>query len=508
MKITHKKTLLFFLLLIASIFNSYLFSQADYYRKTIHVTTKGQVIPLEQCYYNKLPRKESYDGITRFVVDNGVEFFIKLPEDIVVDEFSHDPNWGERSVLQGNMIKILGNGTLTLFFYNNKKELYFLYLHVNYKGVLQYKGQNAPEEIEVSEENENETLSVPNNSFAATLWSFSTNKSSGFTDFYESIVEGGHKPSFSLKIKDIIKSSLSKIDIVNGELIIKTDFVDYTSNAIYKDEKKEDIIAGGASSDFVILKIKNKAKRLDLSTEEVNFTNYGGSQTVEVATDHSYGYTVTKEKDCYWLDVVKEGNTIKINARSNGTASNLESFITVRSVGITKKIKVTMQASATQIDVGYTSLSFPVEGGSNDVSVVSNANWKVYSDVDWIKAHDNYFMLNSISLEVDKNLSGERIGHVIIEANGVKKTITIFQEGKPAVLDISTNSMVFNNGGELKEAKVNSNTNCDVTTDSKWLTINPKKGKGDDFIQIYAEPNESDLQRKAKVTISGGVSKG
>ena len=136
-------------------------SMAKDYGKTLEVTTLGQV--LNATEFILIEGAWSPDIITRVKVKNGVEFYIQLPINHQVFGFTN-------IVLIGDQIKVSNAGSLGFEFnYNGTK--YLVLSHVNYYGVLQYDGKDAPNEIIVTgEEDLEKEIYLPDGKFPGLRW--------------------------------------------------------------------------------------------------------------------------------------------------------------------------------------------------------------------------------------------------------------------------------------------------------------------------------------------------
>ena len=76
---------------------------------------------------------------------------------------------------------------------------------------------------------------------------------------------------------------------------------------------------------------------------------------------------------------------------------------------------------------------------------------------------------------------------------------------EPPILDVSTNTIMFEYQQESQTISVFSNVKWTVVTESgSWLDISPSSGKDDMEIIITAQPNESNNIRSTNIKILGG----
>ncbi len=161
------KNLKLFLAVLGILFS--LPAMAENYGKTLEVTTHGQVIQLEDLVLNPL---HAPTVLSRIKVKNGVEFSIQLPE-------NHQAELDASSVgiagIEGNQIHVVKAGSLG--FRVTKDNIRFDVLtHVNYFGVLQFNGSDAPGEIQVTSSNQHDLLTIPHGKFPGIVWFNSSNE--------------------------------------------------------------------------------------------------------------------------------------------------------------------------------------------------------------------------------------------------------------------------------------------------------------------------------------------
>lgn len=181
------------------------------YEKTLEVKTPDTTLQVSDLALTPLGQETI---LTRIKVKNGFNFFVELPENHQIDQL-------DGGVLEGNKIRVSSAGSLGFCFVLNQAT-YAVLAHVNYFGVLQFNGGDAPGMIEVTEGNEDSLLSVPSGKFPGIAW---------FNDSYEelSYVPRGTE---SVSLSDLLR---------DGNTAFKVRFVDGTSNDL------PDGSAGGVS---------------------------------------------------------------------------------------------------------------------------------------------------------------------------------------------------------------------------------------------------------------------
>lgn len=133
------------------------------YGTTLEVTTQGQVIQLEELVLNPL---HAPTVPSRIKVKNGVEFYIQLPTN---HQATLDASSTGIASIEGDQIHVFKAGSLG-FQLTKDNTRYDVLAHVNYFGVLQYAGGDAPGVIEVTGGNSSSEVYFPDGKFPAIRW--------------------------------------------------------------------------------------------------------------------------------------------------------------------------------------------------------------------------------------------------------------------------------------------------------------------------------------------------
>ena len=151
----------------------------------------------------------------------------------------------------------------------------------------------------------------------------------------------------------------------------------------------------------------------------------------------------------------------------------------------------------------------PAPALSLDVGVVSNGEWILSSDSDWITLSPGSGTDNdNFTVSVTQNNTGaERIGTVTVTGGGIERTLIVRQAA--AVLIISPEE-TWNVPPELtpdaasRDISVTSDVDWIVNTSATWIAVSPESGTGDGDFTISVNPNHTGVARTATVTVTGG----
>lgn len=125
-----------------------------------------------------------------------------------------------------------------------------------------------------------------------------------------------------------------------------------------------------------------------LSRSSVAFAQKGGTTTVAVATPSDWKVSCPDD----WVTLASEEGLLTISAASNTTDNVRNSKITVETAGDKQEIAVHQAFSWETVLLSTTAseeISLDSEGESVLFTVVSNGQWSVTSDADWVSVESD-----------------------------------------------------------------------------------------------------------------------
>ncbi|RRD68995.1 hypothetical protein, partial [Tannerella forsythia] len=108
------------------------------------VSINGGSVDVSQLYSNDITAPVNV--LSRIIVKNGAIFTINFPN-------GSNPSGVNGGVASGNTITVSEAGSVSFNYHKDGKEYYVL-IDVNYYGVLQYQGSDAPASIDVTLDNQ------------------------------------------------------------------------------------------------------------------------------------------------------------------------------------------------------------------------------------------------------------------------------------------------------------------------------------------------------------------
>ena len=241
--------------------------------------------------------------------------------------------------------------------------------------------------------------------------------------------------------------------------------------------------------------------KIELAQQSIEVEFESGTYSVQVTSPYSW----RAESDSEWL-VVKSATGIagtkelKFSVTRNEEESERDGTITLTnaSYNLVAEFYVIQKPFAPSFTVGTESLSFGVEGGSQEVVVTANFEYEIATSADWLSYENSE---NGITITAPAHVEAEeRTAEVVIsnEKYNIEKSIKVTQSAFVPELTLDKKEFNFEVGGG--NATVNVNTNIEFTASSSvdWITCTTI----DNSVEIVVAESGSISERTAEVVIS------
>ena len=241
--------------------------------------------------------------------------------------------------------------------------------------------------------------------------------------------------------------------------------------------------------------------KIELAQQSIEVEFESGTYSVQVTSPYSW----RAESDSEWL-VVKSATGIagtkelKFSVTRNEEESERDGTITLTnaSYNLVAEFYVIQKPFAPSFTVGTESLSFGVEGGSQEVVVTANFEYEIATSADWLSYENSE---NGITITAPAHGEAEeRTAEVVIsnEKYNIEKSIKVTQSAFVPELTLDKKEFNFEVGGG--NATVNVNTNIEFTASSSvdWITCTTI----DNSVEIVVAESGSISERTAEVVIS------
>ena len=115
----------------------------------------------------------------------------------------------------------------------------------------------------------------------------------------------------------------------------------------------------------------------------------------------------------------------------------------------------------------------------------------------------------TITIKCDPNTSTvARTGSITISGVGAaSKTISFTQAGLAPILNVTPDSLVFQDTGGTQQISIESNMTWTLSESLTFVSLSAKSGSNNTKIEVICQPNTSAVKRTGTMTLSGtGVS--
>ena len=155
-----------------------------------------------------------------------------------------------------------------------------------------------------------------------------------------------------------------------------------------------------------------------------------------------------------------------------------------------------------EITISPDELSFPVEGGKQEVAITANFEYKVSEKADWLSVKQTETGL-LVTAKESKNTS-ERSAYISIinEKYSITKTIDIVQEAWVPKIELAQQSVEVEFEPAEYEVAVTSPYSWVATTKNDWIVIESETGiTGEEVLRFSTKRNEEEKERKGTITL-------
>lgn len=226
----------------------------------------------------------------------------------------------------------------------------------------------------------------------------------------------------------------------------------------------------------------------ELILKDVTFDNGADSKVLTFRNEDLSNYAANSNQD--WCTAIIGESTITIRVLANDTYDDRTATITLADIkdGISSRTFTVTQAQAAGVVVNTKEYEMEMAGGEITVEVLSNVEYYVKSDVDWIKYVETRGLTSStVVLQAGKNNTGvKRSGtvRIINDETDEAEVIKITQSFNP-IYSVSPSSLSIDElGGEL-EVSVTSNIQVDTYPypGDNWVSTIGRETTEDGFVQ-------------------------
>ena len=231
----------------------------------------------------------------------------------------------------------------------------------------------------------------------------------------------------------------------------------------------------------------------------------------EVAVTSPYSWEATTKND--WIVVESETGIageekLKFTTLRNEEEKERKGTITLKNsdYNLVAELYVTQKAFVPAITIEPESLTFAVEGGTQEIAITANFEYEYSTNADWLtieKSEKGISVTVPNYVEVDERTAEITISN---EKYGISKVVNVTQRAFVPAITIEPESLAFAVEGGTQEIAITANFEYAYSFNADWLTIK----KSESGIKVTAKANANFEERTAEITISNekyGVSK-
>lgn len=163
-----------------------------------------------------------------------------------------------------------------------------------------------------------------------------------------------------------------------------------------------------------------------------------------------------------------------------------------------------------EVSVSRSSIEMPVNGGSEQVEIMSNTAWTISNKPLWITlTHENGKGDKTVTITATRNTEIEsRQALLLIQAGDAEASIQIIQAGRDAELKLNPTSLTFEaKSGDTKSFNISSDNAWTISHCPSWLTPSTQSGNSGsvDVTLTTSSANDTSEALKDSVVISDGT---
>ena len=198
-----------------------------------------------------------------------------------------------------------------------------------------------------------------------------------------------------------------------------------------------------------------------VDTDNLNFDAAGGEKFSEITANCDYDVTT----DVDWLTIERGPSGIKVIASSHVEVTERTANIIIASekYNLVHIIKVAQGAFVPILTISTENLTFDVEGDKCEVSVTSNIDFMVRTDVDWLTIQKGATVVKVTALSNDEESARTAKVEIYSEKYNIYRTVKVSQGAFEVLFAVEPTTMSFTSDGGTKSVTITANIDYQVT---------------------------------------------
>lgn len=253
---------------------------------------------------------------------------------------------------------------------------------------------------------------------------------------------------------------------VSNGVSVTASFYDIT-----EDRTAEITISNAKYNQSKSIKVSQKkfVLEFEVGISELTFEAEGGTQTIPITAN--FEYSVSESAD--WLSYQITSSGVKLTATANveEKENSAEVKIYNSKYGVSKTVYVKQNKFVPILQVEMSKLSFSVDGGSSNIAITANIEYKIESDADWLSYKN---IGDGIQIIIAKNIEEVYKTTEIKIFNSyynIVRKIEITQDKFiPEFLIETISNLEFDYQKAERTIMVTSNFDYEVSVSSDWIS--------------------------------------
>lgn len=269
------------------------------------------------------------------------------------------------------------------------------------------------------------------------------------------------------------------------------------------------IAVPGATPQIIAVTQAAYSISLGVNPSTLSFSPSGGTSNVGVTA--SVDWSVSETAD--WLDVSALSGTgnasLSIICSQNTSTSPRNTIVTLTGAdGTTRTVSVTQSGITPTLSATPASVSLAVEGGTSNLSILSNTAWSIQTSAEWLSfstltgAGDGSVVVTALA----NSGTSARSAVIFITAAGTSPvSVTVTQAGSvntPYLTVAPTLLYAPASAGSIS-FQIESNTTWRISESISWATVSPASGSSNGEVTVTLTARTSTSSRSGTIYIYG-----
>ena len=250
---------------------------------------------------------------------------------------------------------------------------------------------------------------------------------------------------------------------------------------------------------------------LEISETSIAVPTAGETKQMTVVSNISWNASC--EADWVTLSPVNgnEGQSdLLVEVAANATTSARTTIVKLvnSEYEVAKEIAISQEAFEPSLEISESSVSAAIAGEIKRVTVVSNIQWNVTCEANWVTLSpvngNNGSSTVSISVAANATTSARKatVKFANSEYNVIKEVV-VNQAAFTPSLSVSETSISTTTVGATKQVDIDSNISWSATCEADWVTLSPSNGsKGASTLKVTIAANTTTTARATVVRVS------